>query len=67
MVLTTVFLVGGMSVLLFANFAGVMHMAIVVIAVLTAALFGDLLALPALLVFFSKDRGESAAATGPPT
>ena len=52
MVLTTVFLVSGFCVMFLSNFLGVIHMGILVLAILVAALFGDLLVLPALLLAF---------------
>jgi hypothetical protein len=49
-VLTTVFLVGGYAVMFTSGFLGIVHMGVVVTVILVAALFGDLLVLPAMLV-----------------
>ena len=55
MVLTTVFLLVGYAVMFTSNFRAMMHMSGTVIVILAAALFGDLLALPALLKVFDSD------------
>ena len=54
MLLTSVMLTVGFSVFFFSNFLGMIHIAILVIIILVAALFGDLLLLPALLLTFGK-------------
>lgn len=55
MVLTTVFLIAGYSVMFASNFVGLIHMALIISVILGAALFGDLLVLPALLLIFKPD------------
>ncbi len=52
MLLTTVFLVVGFSVLFFSEFLAVVHIAAVVSVVLVSALVADLLLLPALLLMY---------------
>jgi hypothetical protein len=45
MVLTTVFLVTGLSVMMISEFLGLMHMCLFIIVILIGALLGDLLLL----------------------
>lgn len=58
MVLTTVFLIAGFGIMLASNFLAMVHMSITLCVILVAALFGDLLVLPALLQVFG---GPSSA------
>jgi len=58
MVLTTVFLMAGFGVMLASNFLALVHMSIVLCVILVAALFGDLLVLPALLQVFVPRASE---------
>lgn len=60
MVLTTVFLIAGFAVMLASNFLAMVHMSLTLGVILVAALFGDLLVLPALLqLFVSRGPGRS--------
>ncbi|TFH21848.1 MAG: hypothetical protein E4H03_09710 [Myxococcales bacterium] len=56
--LTSVLLIAGFSVLLLSNFLGMVHVAVLDCIILTMALFGDLLLLPALLLLFGPDGDE---------
>ncbi len=50
MLMTTVFLIAGFSVMLTSSFLAAIHISMVICVILAAALLGDLLLLPALLV-----------------
>ena len=50
MLLTSVLLVAGFSVMFVSNFLGIIHVATLISVILVAALFGDLLLLPALIL-----------------
>ncbi len=52
MVLTTVLLVAGYAVFLTSNFLAAVHMGILLMVILTGAVFGDVYVLPALLLTF---------------
>jgi len=58
MVLTTVFLVTGLSVMMISEFLGLVHMCLLIVVILVGALLGDLLLLPALLVLFAGKDGH---------
>ena len=55
--LTSALLIAGFSVLFLSSFVGMIHVAMLDCIILTAALFGDLLVLPALLLLFGP-RGD---------
>jgi len=54
-VFTTLFLIGGYAVMFTSSFLGIVHMGLVVTVILAAALFGDLLVLPAMLVLLAPE------------
>ena len=58
MVLTTLFLTGGLMVMMVSEFLGLVHMALLIMVILVGALVGDLLLLPALLTLFAGKDGN---------
>lgn len=61
MILTTVFLATGLSVMMISDFLGLVHMCLLIVVILLGALLGDLLLLPALLTLFARDAGSREA------
>jgi len=58
MVLSTVFLVAGFSIYLAASYLAVVYLTIVILTVLVTAIVGDLLVLPAMLIYFAPNRSK---------
>lgn len=68
MILTTGMLILGYVTMLLSAFLGVVHMGLVIIVILAAALFGDLLVLPATIVLFDrieKTDGKTGSLSDP--
>ena len=61
MLLTSLLLIAGFSVLFFSNFLGLVHVALLICIILAAALIGDVLLLPALLLRFGPDSSHRFA------
>jgi predicted RND superfamily exporter protein len=64
MILTTGMLILGYVTMLLSAFLGVVHMGLVIIVILAAALFGDLLVLPATIVLFDRAETTKGKAAG---
>lgn len=61
MLVTSVLLIAGFSVFYASSFVGILQVAILISVILLAALFGDLLLMPALLLTFAKSKSATGA------